>query len=190
EVLCLQVLRDRAEPVVAREAAADLELEAAEVEVALVVHHEHFARLDLVEARGSADRAAGIVHERLGLEQRELVAVDPDLRDLPRELRLPRAAVPAHELVGYEITGVVPVARVFAARVAEPHEEQVERRPLAAGPEPHEGLALGRALVARGVGRRLAGRLALGRGTFGRLALDRLALFALGRLGLDDARRR
>ena len=44
ELLRLQVLRDRAQAVVTREAAAHLELEAAELEVALVVDDEHLAR--------------------------------------------------------------------------------------------------------------------------------------------------
>ena len=46
-------------------------------------------------------------------------------------------AVPARELVGDEIADVVAVARVLAPGVPEPDDEQVERRPLAAGPEPH-----------------------------------------------------
>ena len=46
-------------------------------------------------------------------------------------------AVPARKLVGDEIADVVAVARVLAPGVPEPDDEQVERRPLAAGPEPH-----------------------------------------------------
>ena len=135
------------------EPAAHLQLEPAELEVALVVHDEHLAGLELVEARRAADGAARLVHERLRLEQRDLVAVEPDLRELAGELRLPRAAVPARELVEHEVPDVVAVARVFAAGIAEADDEQIERRPLTAGPQPHRGLALGGALVAGGLGR-------------------------------------
>src|SRR3954471_11990243 len=49
ELLCPEVLRDRAQPVVPREPAAEPYLEAAEVQVALVVHHEHRVGVDLEE---------------------------------------------------------------------------------------------------------------------------------------------
>jgi hypothetical protein len=107
------------------------------------VHDEHFARLELVEPGRATDRAAGLVHVGLRLQQRDLVAVEPDLRELSRELRAPRAAVAARELLDDEMADVVPVARVLAARVAEPDDEQVERRPLTTGPEAHGRLALG-----------------------------------------------
>src|SRR5581483_4706616 len=95
EVLRLQMLRDRAQPIVTREPAAALHLDAAEVEVALVVHDEHVLRLDLEERGRRADRTARVVHVRLRLQEDELLVADLDLRELPGELRLPRAAVPA-----------------------------------------------------------------------------------------------
>src|SRR5439155_10431840 len=70
-------------------------------------------------------------------QQRDLVSVEPDLGDLPGELRLPRAVVPPSELVDHEVADVVAMARVFTAGVAETDDEQVERRPLTAGPQPH-----------------------------------------------------
>jgi hypothetical protein len=89
EVLGLQVLRDRAEAVVAAEPAAEAKLETSALEVALVVHDEHGVGIELEEACGGRDRAARLVHVRLGLQQRELVTVEADLRELAGELRAP-----------------------------------------------------------------------------------------------------
>src|SRR5205807_4356537 len=118
------MLRDRAQAVVTGEPAAVLHLETSEVEVALVVDDEHVAGLDLEERGGSADGATRLVHIRLRLEQDELLVSDLDLRDLPGELRAPRAAVPPRQLVDDEIAGVVAVPRVLAARVAEARDEK------------------------------------------------------------------
>ena len=85
---------------------------------------EHVRRLDLEERRGSADRAAGVVHVRLRLEQDELAPVDVDLGQPAAELRLPRAGVPTRELVHDHVAGVVPVPRVLAARIAQARDEE------------------------------------------------------------------
>src|SRR5207244_7208710 len=135
--------------------------EPAEIEVPLVVDDEHVARLQLEERRRGPDRAAGIVHVRLWLQQREPLVAYPHLGHLAREFAAPRAAVPARELVHDHPAGVVAVPGVLPARVPQTGHQQQE-------------LALGRALVAGGVRlrlRRLAGC------TFGSLALG--ALFAL-----------
>src|SRR2546430_476355 len=65
EILRAELLRDRPKAVVAGEPAARLQLEATEVEVALVVDDEHFIRLHLEERSCRADRAPGLVHVRL-----------------------------------------------------------------------------------------------------------------------------
>src|SRR5438270_253111 len=80
--------------------------------------------LDLEERRSGTDGTPGLVHIRLRLQQDELPAVDVDLGELPGELRAPRAAVPPRELVDDEIAGVVPVARVLAARVPQARDEE------------------------------------------------------------------
>jgi hypothetical protein len=74
---------------VAPQPTADPRLQAAEVEVTLVVDNEDGVGVDLVELGGGADRAARLVHVGLGLEKRDLVAVDPHLGQLPVELRAP-----------------------------------------------------------------------------------------------------
>ena len=65
------------------------------------------------------------------------MAVDAHLREPAVELRAPLPVVPPRELVDDEPADVVPVARVLAAGVAEPRDEQVVRGAVAARPEPH-----------------------------------------------------
>ena len=121
-------LPDRAKPVVTREPAAEAHLDAAGVEVDVVVDDGDLLGRELEEARGGAERAAGEVHVRLRLQQRELQAVDADLGELAGELRLERAVVAPRQLVDDQPADVVPVARVLAARVAEADDEKIERR--------------------------------------------------------------
>ena len=78
--------RDRAQPVVAGEAAAEARLQAADLEVDLVVDDEQVLERRLVERDGGLHRAPGVVHVRVGLEQREPAAVDPDVGDVAAEL--------------------------------------------------------------------------------------------------------
>src|SRR4029453_9539955 len=108
------------------------------------------------------------------------------VRDLAGELRAPRAAVPPGELVGAHEADVVPRRRVLAPRVAEPNDQEVERRGLLAPTEQTHGLALGVLLFAGGFRLRLAAlgsRLALALGALFALALDLLAFLALDLLG-------
>src|SRR5215216_138117 len=91
--------RHGAEAVVPGEPAAAARLQAARLEVDLVVDDENRVGLKLVEASGGADRPARFVHERLRLEQADTVFVHADLGDPAGELALPRAAVPPGELV-------------------------------------------------------------------------------------------
>ena len=111
------------------------------VEVALVVDDEQRVRLELEERDRGLHGAAGVVHVRLGLQQRDLVAVDADLREPAVELRAPGAVVAARELVDDQPADVVPVARVLAAGIAEARDEQVERGAVPARPEAHRELS-------------------------------------------------
>jgi len=73
-------LRGRAQAVVAGEASPGPRLQPAGLEVDVVVDDEHLLGLDLEEAHRRADRAAGVVHVRLRLEQREAQVAEADLR--------------------------------------------------------------------------------------------------------------
>ena len=59
----------------ARQAAAATGLQPPRLEIHLVVDDQHRVGLELVEARGRADGTARLVHERLGLQQRNSMAV-------------------------------------------------------------------------------------------------------------------
>jgi len=61
EVLRAERLRQRAEPVVARKAAAGARLEATRLEIDVVMDDQQRLRLDLEEPRRSGDRPAGDV---------------------------------------------------------------------------------------------------------------------------------
>src|SRR5581483_1594853 len=108
------------------------------------------------------------------------------------ELGAPRPSVPARELVDDHPPRVVPRTGVLAAGVAEPRDEQVERRGiLAPTEEAHGDLAFGGAGLAGGVClrlRRFFGR-ALGRFlALGDHALRNLLAFLGDLLGLLDPR--
>ena len=157
---------------------------------------EHRLGLDLEEATRCGHGATRVVHERLGLEQREPQPIEPKLGELTGELRAPAAVEPPRELVHHHPADVVAVALVLAPGVSQPDDEQVEcRGRLAPTKQPH-GLALGCALLAGGVrlrlGRRLGGAfrclLALRHLALGQL-LALCELLFLG-LGLDDLGRR
>src|ERR671922_29937 len=101
---------DGAEPVVAGEAAAFPRLQPAGVEIDLVVDDQNRVGLELEEAGGGSDGAAGLIHERLGFEQANAMAVEAQLGQTARELSLPGRAVSARELVHNHPADVVSVA--------------------------------------------------------------------------------
>ena len=110
------------------EPAAQAHLDPARLEVDLVVHDCDRVERHLVEPRCGAERAPREVHVRLGLQQPEPKVIEPDLGELPRELRAERAVMTACELVDDHPAGVVAVAGVLAARVAQADDEEIERR--------------------------------------------------------------
>ncbi len=107
----------------ARQAAAEADLDPAGLEVDLVVDDGDLLGRELEEPGGRGERVAGEVHVGLGLQQRELLLADADLGQLAGELGAEGAAVAPGELVDHHPAGVVPVARVLAARVAETDDE-------------------------------------------------------------------
>ncbi len=79
EVGASEHLGDRTEPVVSGEPAACAGLEPPELQVDLVVDDEHVLDRNLEEAGGGRDRATGLVHVRLGLQERDAMPVEPRL---------------------------------------------------------------------------------------------------------------
>src|SRR5439155_14892094 len=173
ELLRTQRLGDRAKAVVAGEPAAEPGLQAAFLQVDVVVHHEESAWRHLEEPRRRADRTARLVYVRLRLQKSEAEIVQPHLGESTRELRPPRAPEPGGELLRNEPAHVVPCGGVLAPGIPETRDEQIERRGALAPTDQAHGLAL----VAGGLG--LFGRLALFRGSLGDgfLALGHLGAF-------------
>ena len=75
--------RDRAQPVVTGQSAAAAGLQPTRLEVDLVVDHENRVRIELVEACGGSHRPAGLIHERVRLQERDAVIVHAKLGQLP-----------------------------------------------------------------------------------------------------------
>ena len=91
EVGRAEVLRDRAQAVVAGETAAEPRLQAPARRGRSRRGRRDRVRLELEELHRGLHRAARVVHVRLGLQQRDLVAVDAHLGELPVELRRARS---------------------------------------------------------------------------------------------------
>src|SRR5205823_12917445 len=91
----------------------------------LVVHDEHLARLDLVEAKERGDAPAAFVHVRGGLEHPEIAIALLHARDPAGEFRLLRPArfLAPGDGIHPPIARVVARALVFASRIAQPHDE-------------------------------------------------------------------
>src|SRR5215210_475465 len=113
----------------AGQAAAEADADVAEGEVDLVVDDEHALELDAVAAARGADRATGVVHEGLRLEDRDARAAGPGaaLGQLGVELLLRLRELPApQQLVGDAKAHVVRGVRVARPGVAEPDDQPVD----------------------------------------------------------------
>jgi hypothetical protein len=114
---------------VTSEAAAETRLQPTYVEVDVVVHDEQLLRQNLEEAGRSGDRSSRLVHVGLGLDQRDAALADACLSEASAELRAKAGlTVSRRKLVHDHPTDVVTVAFVFAPRIPEAGDEQIERR--------------------------------------------------------------
>src|SRR5918995_2798326 len=123
EVRATEHLGNRAKPVVPREPASRASLQPTEIQVDLVVDHEYALGRDLEEARSRRDRAPRLVHERLRLQERDAMSVEPRLAEPAAEFRLERRSSTARELVDDSPPDVVPIALVSRARIAQPDDQ-------------------------------------------------------------------
>ena len=103
-------------------------LQPALLEVYLVVHDEQSTERGLVERDGRLNGAAGVVHERAGLQECDANLIDPYLAEVATEPGFERGAVATRNLVNNHEADGVPVALMPTARVPEPDDEQAERR--------------------------------------------------------------
>ena len=134
--------RDRAEAVVPGETTAEAGLDAAAFEVDLVVDDEQALERSLEERDGRLNGAAGVVHVRIRLEERETSFGYANLGKMATELTLERPIVATREFIDDHEADVVAVALVAPTRVPEPDDEQVERRGGLAPTEEWQGLLL------------------------------------------------
>src|SRR5215208_3174408 len=134
EVLRTDRLRDRAQSVVSGEAASEPGLQPAPLEVDVVVGDEQRSRVDLEETCGRSDRAAGVVHVRLGLEERDSPLPQSRLGQAAGELRSERGSEPSGELVDDHPADVVPRQLVLATGIAQTSDEKIECRGVVAAP--------------------------------------------------------
>ena len=125
EVGGAQLRGDVAQTVVAGVAAALLQAHLTRVDVELVVRDEDLLGRDLVVLRGGLHGAAGVVHEREGLQEPNLTLAHADAAHFRLELALfaHDGAFAARERVDEAEPGVVTGARVFGAGVPEPHDQ-------------------------------------------------------------------
>src|SRR5579859_547837 len=114
-------LGDRAQAVVAVVATAELEPQRAGRDVELVVDDHDPVGGSLVESGQRGNRAAGQVHIRAWHRQADRCIADTDLGDVISALmRLEPPAGPARQQRNDHGTGVMPVARILRAGIAQP----------------------------------------------------------------------
>src|SRR5258705_11466204 len=123
-ILVADMRTDRAQAVMAGDAAADLDAHLRRRQFDLIVEHSDLAGRELEEIGGFLHGAAGIVHEGRGLEQHDALAFERAFRGLALkaaapwcEIMMPRDLVDGHE------PDVVPVLRVFHAGITEADKE-------------------------------------------------------------------
>src|SRR5262245_60493995 len=124
-ILVADMRRDRAQSVMAGDAAAGLDPHLAGRKVDLVVHHHDVGEPELVEMRSLRHRAARVVHVGAGQQQQRALAADRPLRRHALKAPPPRTdAVALGDRVNRHETDVVSVAGVARTGIAEPDEEQ------------------------------------------------------------------
>src|SRR5262245_40637642 len=124
-ILVADMRRDRAQPVVAGDAAAGLDPHLAGREVDLVVHHHDVGEPELVEMRGFRHRAARLVHVGAGQQQQRALAAERPLGRHALKAPPPRTdAMALGDRVDRRETDIVSVAGVARTGIAEPDEEQ------------------------------------------------------------------
>src|SRR6202048_44368 len=138
---------DRAQAVVAGNAAADLDAHLALRQFEFILKHGDLAGRELEEIRSLLNRATGLVHESLRAEQNHPFTVELAFRGLALKAAAPwcETMTPRNFIDGHE-SDVVPVMRVFGAGIAETNKES------------HDAASRVRLLLL------VAGRLGAGRG--------------------------
>src|SRR6185437_9675394 len=107
---------DRAQAVMAGNAASDLHPHLPGRQLELVLEHGDLAQAELEEVRSFLHGAAGVVHVSRRLEQDDALTVERAFRGLALKAAAPwcKAMTPRNFIDGHE-ADIVPVARIFRA---------------------------------------------------------------------------
>src|SRR5581483_2561142 len=124
-ILVADMRSDRAQAVVAGDAAADLHPHLRRRQFELVLEYGDLAGPELEEVRRFLHRAPGVVHVGRGLEQDHALAIERAFRCLALKAAAPwcETMTPRNLVDGHE-ADIVPVTRVSRAGIAEADKEQ------------------------------------------------------------------
>ena len=130
-VIVADMRGDRAQAIVSGDAAADLDPHLAGRQLDLVVEHGDVGRRELIELRRLGDGAAGFVHECPRKKQQRALAAERSFAGDAGKAPAPRPdAVALGDGLQRQEADIVAVADIACSRIAEPHQEQHERRPM------------------------------------------------------------
>src|SRR6185437_916158 len=124
--LAVAKLRDDvANAVLAAVAAVELQARGARRQIQIVVHHQQLLGRKLPVVQRRHDRAAAFVHERVGFDQPNLLAVDRHAARFGMQAILETEACPGacRQRIGKPEAGIVPVAQVFGSGIAKAGNE-------------------------------------------------------------------
>src|SRR5262245_54209409 len=115
---------DRAQAVMAGDAAADLDAHLGRRQFEFVLEHGDIACRDLVEVGGFLHRAAGLVHVSGGLEQHDALAIERAFRGLALKAAAPWCkTMTPRDLIDRHEPDILPVLGVFRAGITEANEQ-------------------------------------------------------------------
>src|SRR5215208_3587667 len=119
-VVVADMRRDRAQPVMACDAATDLDADFRRRQFELILKHGDLAGGQFEEVGGFLNRAPGLVHERGWTKQNDALAIERAFGSLALKTAAPRCktVTPRNFIDGHE-PDVVPVVRVFRTGVTE-----------------------------------------------------------------------
>src|SRR4051794_6841771 len=111
---------DRAQPVMAGDAATDLDADLRRRQFEFVLKHRDLAGGQFEEVGGFLNRAPGLVHERTRTKQNDALAIERAFGSLALKTAAPRCktVTPRNFIDGHE-PDIVPVVRVFRTGVTE-----------------------------------------------------------------------
>ena len=122
-VLVVEMGRDGPQSVVAGIAATGLDLEFARQQIEFVVEDHDIARRELEESRRLAHGAAALVHVGIGLQEKDLGAVEVAIAGIPLEALAPGAkAVPRGDPLQRHEADVVAVPGILSPGISQPDE--------------------------------------------------------------------